>query len=43
MVSSALDLELPELLDTLRRIRREHGEDPEYRELRTFWPDDWPM
>ena len=43
MVSSALDMELGELLHSLDRIRREHGDDPEYRELRSVLPADWPV
>jgi hypothetical protein len=43
MVSSAIDMDLQELLDTLERMRREAGNDPEYRELRSQLPADWPM
>lgn len=43
MVSSTIDMELQDLLETLQRIRREHGDDPEYRELRQELPFDWPM
>ena len=43
MVSSALDMELDELLETLSRLRREHGDDREYQELRAVLPADWPM
>jgi hypothetical protein len=43
MVSSALDIEQQELLDTLERLRREHGDDPEYQELRAVLPADWPI
>jgi hypothetical protein len=43
MVSSALDMELQELLDILGRLQRECGDDPEYQELRHELPDEWPL
>jgi hypothetical protein len=43
MVSSALNMELQELLDTLDRLRREFGDSPEYQQLRRRLPADWPM
>lgn len=43
MVSNALDLDLQELLNTLERLRREFGRNPEYQKLRKDLPDDWPM
>jgi len=43
MVSSALDMTRGELVRTLGRIRREHGKDPDYRELRTEFPKSWPL
>ena len=43
MVSSALNMELQELLDTLDRVRREFGDSPEYQRLRQGLPADWPM
>jgi hypothetical protein len=43
MVSSALDMELQELLDILGCFRRDYGEDPEYQELRRALPDEWPL
>ncbi len=43
MVSSALELELEELLDTLARLNREAGDDPAYREPRSALPADWPL
>ena len=43
MVSSAVDMSLQELLDTLERLRREHGDDPEYQAARDELPADWPM
>ena len=43
MVSSALNMELQELLDTLNRLQREFGDSPEYQGLRWQLPADWPM
>jgi len=43
MVSSALNMELQELLDTLDRVRREFGDSPEYKKLRQRLPAEWPM
>jgi hypothetical protein len=43
MVSNSLDMELQDLLDMLRRLRRDCGEDPEYQELRQALPDEWPL
>ncbi len=43
MVSSALDMELQDLLDTLERFRRDYADDPEYQPLRADLPIDWPM
>ena len=43
MVSSALKMDLQELLDTLERFRRAFGDDPEYQGLRGVLPAEWPM
>ena len=43
MVSSALHMELQDLLDTLERFRRELGDDPEYQDLRQGLPAEWPL
>jgi hypothetical protein len=43
MVSSALNMELQELLATLDRLRREFGDSPEYQALRRRLPAEWPM
>jgi hypothetical protein len=43
MVSSAIGMELQELLDTLERLRRDHGDDPDYQALRGALPADWPL
>jgi len=42
MVSNSLNMELQELLETLERVQREYGNDPEYQELRRGLPEDWP-
>jgi hypothetical protein len=43
MVSSAVDMSKAELARALARIKREHGDDPEYKELRKVFPKSWPM
>ena len=43
MVSSALDMDLEELYATLERLRVEFGSDPEYVQLRSALPQDWPL
>jgi hypothetical protein len=43
MVSNSLNLDLQELLDTLKRLRREQGKTKEYLELRRELPKDWPL
>jgi hypothetical protein len=43
MVSSALDMDLVELLATLGRLRVEHADDAEYQQLRQALPADWPL
>jgi len=43
MVSNSLNMELQELLETLERVQRECGNDPEYQELRRDLPEDWPI
>ena len=43
MVSNTIGMELGELLETLSRLRREHGDDPDYQVLRKDLPDDWPL
>jgi hypothetical protein len=43
MVSSALNMELHELVEALTRIRQESGDDVEYQKLRRRLPAEWPM
>ena len=43
MVSNTLRIDLQDLLDTIARMRKEHGGDAEYRKLRRELPEDWPL
>ena len=43
MVSSAIEMDLEQLLATLERLRLEHASDPEYQQLRAALPADWPL
>jgi hypothetical protein len=43
MVSSAIDMDLVDLLATLERLRVEHADDPDYVKLRKVLPEDWPL
>ncbi len=43
MVSNTLDMELDDLVATLKRVRETSGAAPEYLELRAPLPDDWPI
>ncbi len=43
MVSNTLNLDPPELVDALIRLRQESGKTLEYRELRRPLPKDWPI
>ncbi len=43
MVSSAVDMTDEEVLRTLKRLRKLHSDDPEYKRLRKDLPDDWPI
>jgi hypothetical protein len=43
MVSSALEMELRELLDIPDRLQRDYHEDPEYQAVRRALPDEWPL
>ena len=43
MVSNTLDMELDDLVATLKRVAQTCGEDPEYQKLRAPLPDDWPI
>ena len=43
MVSNVLKTTPQQLVETLDRFQREYAEDPEYQELRSPFPADWPM
>ena len=43
MVANVLGIDYAELLGELRRIRREHGDDPEYQAIRQQLPADWSI
>ena len=43
MVSNTLGVSLQELLETLERLRQEHGDNPEYQALRRQLPEEWPL
>jgi hypothetical protein len=43
MVSSALKMDLPDLLQALERIKRESGRSEEYRNWHKKFPKDWPL
>ena len=43
MVSSALDLEIQELLVILERLRVEYSDDSDYVKLRSTLPPEWPL
>ncbi len=43
MVSSVLNLSAEDLLEVLTRIGAENAADPEYQELRTAPPAEWPI
>ena len=43
MVSNTIEMDLEALLETLRRIRREHSGDAEYKEWRKGFPKSWPL
>ena len=43
MVSNTLGLKLKDLLDTLKRLRKNFSKDADYQEIRHALPKDWPM
>jgi hypothetical protein len=43
MVSSALNMDLQDLLDLLARFRTVYADSADYRELRGVFPADWPL
>ena len=43
MVSNSLNIALPELIDTIARMRKDYGGSEEYRKLRKELPKAWPL
>ena len=43
MVSNVLHMTPQQLTEALDRFRLEYADDPEYQELRSIFPEDWPM
>jgi hypothetical protein len=43
MVSNSLHIDLRELLETLKRLRKQYADNAEYRKLRGELPKDWPL
>jgi hypothetical protein len=43
MVSTAIEMAEAELIRELKRIKREHAKDPEYKEFRKAFPKAWPI
>ena len=43
MVSNSLDIPLDEFLRTLERLRLDFSADPDYQDLRSALPTDWPL
>jgi hypothetical protein len=43
MVSNVLRMTPQQLVETLDRFRRDYADDLEYQDLRSVFPDDWPM
>jgi len=43
MVSSVLGMSAQELANMLADFHQRFAEDPEYQELRSRFPEDWPM
>ena len=43
MVSNSLNMDLQELLDTVKRLYKEHSGTEEYRKFRKDLPKDWPL
>ena len=43
MVSNSLKISQEEVVKALDRLRREKGDDPEYKKLRKDLPKNWPV
>jgi len=43
MVSNSLRIDLQDLLETIKRMRKAYGDSAEYKKLRRDLPEDWPL
>jgi hypothetical protein len=43
MVSNTLKMAQKDVVAALKRLRAQHGDDPEYKKLRKDLPKDWPI
>ena len=43
MVSNAVKQDPEEVVAALKRLRAQHGDDPEYQKLRKDLPKEWPV
>jgi len=43
MVSNTLKMAQKDVVAALKRLRAQHGDDPEYNKLRKDLPKDWPI
>jgi len=43
MVSNTLKMAQKDVVAALKRLRSQHGDDPEYNKLRKDLPKDWPI
>jgi len=43
MVSNTLEMKLQDLLDALKRLKKQFSKNSEYQEIRRDLPKDWPL
>ena len=43
MVSNSLNMNLEDVLEALKRLKRQHGNSEEYKKWRRELPKDWPI
>jgi hypothetical protein len=43
MVSNTMKMSQQDVIAALKRLRAQHGDDPEYKKLRKDLPKDWPI
>ena len=43
MVSNAMKMDQQDVIAALKRLRAQHSDDPEYKELRKDLPKEWPI